>query len=163
MSPTPKSARQFHRKNRGGDQTWNGSQYRITGSWDSRPDRPAVRTTPDKAEARRIANEYATQGAVVVVERARGFLWRPWYELDGPALLAQQHAEQQLADEGHPATPANYRPDEPDRHRTWLDWMRAEAEADRLAAEAATHARELMTQPPHVRERTVRHVTGAQR
>ena len=162
-----------------GDRTPNSRGYRVTASWDARPDRPAIRITPDKAAARRIAREYAAQGAYVILEQHRGHAqWHTLAEIDGPAQLAEQHAEQALALEGHPPTPADYRPGEPDRHRTWLAWMRAKAEADRRArvdadrrrrrldAEAKSSARALMTPPAIVRpesQRRARHVTGAQR
>ncbi|MEU8721488.1 hypothetical protein [Streptomyces antimycoticus] len=162
-----------------GDHTPNSRGYRVTASWDARPDRPAIRITPDRKKARRMARDYAGQGAYVILDEHRGRdLWRTLAELDGPALLAEQHAEQTLATEGHPATPADYRPDDADRHRTWLEWMRAKAEAERrarveadrrrrrLAVEAKTSARELMTPPAIVRpeqRQRARHVTGAQR
>ncbi|MBP0456228.1 hypothetical protein [Streptomyces montanisoli] len=171
--------RPFRRRAIPGDHTPNSSGYRVTASWDARPDRPAIRSTPDRKKAARLAREYADQGAYVLFEQHRGHnRWRTLAELDGRALLAERRAEQQLAAEQHPATPAAYRPGEPDRHRTWLDWMRAKAEADqraradadrrrrRLAAEATTHARALMTPPDTVRpdaQRRARHVTGAQR
>ncbi|MGA5354022.1 hypothetical protein ACPCJU_16855 [Streptomyces thermodiastaticus] len=176
----------YRRRAVAGDHTPNTRGYRVTASWDARPDRPAIRNTPDKAAARRMAREYAEHGAYVILEEHRGRnKWRTLAELDGPAILAEQRAEQALAAEGHPPTPSNYRPGEPDRHRTWLDWMRARAEAERraaeqaererveaerrrqrLAAEARQTARELMTPPSIVRpeaQRRARHVTGAQR
>ncbi|MGW2130430.1 hypothetical protein [Streptomyces coelicoflavus] len=80
---TPKSVRGWRRKNRGQDTTRNNSQYRILATWPDRPDRPAVRATPDRAKARRIAEEYATAGAYVIVQRARGFQWRTVDTYDG--------------------------------------------------------------------------------
>ncbi|MGC0427639.1 hypothetical protein RKD32_003994 [Streptomyces sp. SAI-195] len=82
---TPKSVRGWHRKNRGADNTRNNSQYRIQATWPARPDRPAVRATPDRAKARRIATQYADQGAYVAIYRARGFQWRQVDEIDGTA------------------------------------------------------------------------------
>ncbi|MFK0069727.1 hypothetical protein [Streptomyces sp. NPDC091046] len=82
---TPKSVRAWHRKNRGADNTRNQSQYRIHATWPERPDRPAVRATPDRAKARRIAAEYAAQGAHVLLQRARGFQWRTVETYDGTA------------------------------------------------------------------------------
>lgn len=106
-------------------------------------------------------------------------------EVDGAALVAERAAEQQLAAAGHPPTPTGYRPDAEDRHRTWLAWMDARAEADRaaaeqaareqaeadarrrrLAAEARHTARTLMQPPAIVRpehRQRARHITGAQR
>ncbi|MGD6762070.1 hypothetical protein ACOKM5_24355 [Streptomyces sp. BH097] len=178
--------RAYRRRAVPGDHTPNSRGFRVTASWDKRPDRPAIRTTPDKAKARRIAREYADQGAYVILEEHRGRNeWRTVREYDGPAQLAEQReraledeAEQQLAAAGHPPTPPNYQPGAPDRHRTWAAWMDAKAEADRraraeaeqrrrrLAAEATAHARELMTPPAIVRpeqRRPARHVTGGQR
>jgi hypothetical protein len=51
------------------DRTHNRTGYRITGSWDQRPDRPAIRATPDRKAARRIARQMADEAA----ERARVF------------------------------------------------------------------------------------------
>lgn len=157
-----------YRRRAVGRRRHHGRGYRVTASWDARPDRPAVRVTPDKAAARRMARQYAEQGAYVILEEHRG-RWRTLRELDGPAILAEQRAAQQLADEGHPPTPSSYRPGEPDRHRSWLEWMRARAEAERrrqrLAAATAT-TRALMTPPAIVRpaaQRRARHITGAQR
>jgi len=182
---TPKTARQYRRKPPTSDRTRNGKLYRVTGSWDARPDRPAVRTTPDRAKARRIADQFAADGAYVIVEQARGFEWRTLFEIDGPAQAAEHEAMQQLAAAGHPPTPDTYRPDADDRHRTWLAWMDARAEADRraaeetaraqaeadarrrrLAAEATRTARTLMQPPAIVRpehRQRARHITGAQR
>ncbi|GAA5056336.1 hypothetical protein [Streptomyces similanensis] len=150
MTPTPKSARQRSRKNRGYDGTRNGSQVRVTGKWADRPDRPASRSTSDKAEARRIAREWAAQGAYVIAEKASGFLWRPWFELDGPALLAQQAAAEES-------------------QRAWARRV-AREDDDPEAAAAARAAREhdhlarLMTRPPVPRDATgrvtARHTTG---
>ncbi|MDX3214545.1 hypothetical protein PV318_03165 [Streptomyces sp. ME02-6991-2B] len=173
---TPKRARQYRRPATGADRTKNHTGYRVTASWDTHPDRPAIRHTTDKRKARRIADEYADQGAYVVLDEHTGYgAWRTIREYNGPALLAEAAAVDELHHAGYPPTPAAYRPDADDRHRTWLQWMTARAEADRraqadadtrrrrLAAEATTHARELMQQPPHVRDRAVRHITGGQR
>ncbi|MFJ2017222.1 hypothetical protein [Streptomyces nodosus] len=173
---TPKSARSYRRTARTSDRTKNVTGYRVEASWNTRPDLPVVIKTPDRKRAYRKARQWAAEGAYVIVQAHEGWdRWRTLDEYDGPAIVSEQHAVQQLAAEGHPPTPASYQPDAADRHRTWLQWMQAKAEADRreraraadrrrrLAADVASSARELMTQPPHVRERTVRHVTGAQR
>ncbi|MEU9140403.1 hypothetical protein AB0D33_31365 [Streptomyces sp. NPDC048404] len=139
------------------DRTKNNSGYRITGSWDQHPDRPAIKPTQDRKAARRIAREMAEQGAYVVVERHDGYgLWSTWFEVDGPALLAERRAAE-----------------EEQRRRAAEERHRAEqAEAARLAVveqserERASLAR-LMARPPVAREqcgrRDARHVTGAQR
>ncbi|MGC0205250.1 hypothetical protein [Streptomyces levis] len=180
MSPTPKSARPQHkRKARTFDRTQNHDAFRIEGSWNNRPDRPAATTTGDKRKARRIARDWAEQGAYVIVQENTGWhVWRTLYEVDGPALLAEREAEQALAAAGYPPVPPGYEPDAANRARTWLAHMEARAEAEqrardaeqqrrrRLAAEATTHARTLMNPPAIVRpenRQRARHITGAQR
>ncbi|WP_326797471.1 hypothetical protein OG946_20290 [Streptomyces sp. NBC_01808] len=169
----------YRRKATSGDRTKNTRGYRVTGSWDARPDRPAIKPTQDKKARDRIARQMADQGAYVVVEEhVRYGVWRTVYELDGPALAAERDAEQALAAAGHPPTPPGYRPNESDRHRSWLWLLKVRAEVARrgraaveerrrrLAVEAATTARELMTPPAIVRpenRQRARHVTGAQR
>ncbi|MFI0736435.1 hypothetical protein ACH4S9_46810 [Streptomyces sp. NPDC021225] len=139
------------------DRTKNISGYRITGSWDQRPDRPAIKPTQDRKAARRIARELAEQGAYVVVERHDGYgLWSTWFEVDGPALLAERRAAE-----------------EEQRQRAAEEYRRAQREeAERLAAaEQCARDRDalarLMVRPPVAREqcgrRDARHVTGAQR
>ncbi|MBK6015597.1 hypothetical protein [Streptomyces sp. MBT53] len=138
-----------------GDRTKNTKSFRITGSWDQRPDRPWVKATPDRKAVRRIAREMAEQGAYVIVEQHAGYgQWSTWFEVDGPALLAGRR-----------------RADAEQRHRI-EEQQRATTEATRRAAaehserERAGLAR-LMTRPPVAREqcgrREARHVTGAQR
>ncbi|MEV6074375.1 hypothetical protein AB0L80_04550 [Streptomyces sp. NPDC052069] len=139
------------------DRTKNTNGFRITGSWDDRPDRPAVKPTSDRKAARRIARDMADQGAYVVVEVHRGYgQWATWFEVNGPARLA-----------GRLAAAAE---------------QRARVEAQRRAAEQADAARRtaaeqserdldtlarMMVRPPVAREqcgrRDARHVTGAQR
>ncbi|MEU8805027.1 hypothetical protein [Streptomyces anthocyanicus] len=82
---TPKSVRGWHRKNRGADNTRNEKQFRVVAVWPDRPDRPAVRTTSDRAKMRRQAREFADEGAYVAIYRARGFQWRQVDEIDGTA------------------------------------------------------------------------------
>jgi hypothetical protein len=139
-----------------GDHTPNSRGYRVTASWDARPDRPAIRITPDKAAARRLARQFAEQGAYVILEEHRGRNeWRTVREFDGPAIVAAARAAAEAA-------------------RRAADRAEAERAAQqlaarrrhRLAAEAATHARELMTPPAIVRpehRQRARHITGAQR
>ncbi|RMB83672.1 hypothetical protein [Streptomyces shenzhenensis] len=186
MSPTPKQARTHRRKAVPTDRTKNVTSWRVEASWDHRPDAPVVIRTSDKKRARRKVVELADKGAYVIFQEHEGWdRWRTVREVDGAALLAERAAEQQLAAAGHPPTPAGYRPDTEDRHRTWLAWMdaraegerraaeqaaREQAEADarrrRLAAEARQHARALMSPPTIVRpehRQRARHITGAQR
>lgn len=148
--------RPYRRRAVPGDHTPNSRGYRVTASWDARPDRPAIRTTPDKAKARRIAREYAEQGAYVILEEHRGRNeWRTVRELDGPAIVAAARAadaaERRAADRA-----------EAER----VEQLLAVRRRRRLAAEAARDARELMTPPAIVRpehRQRARHVTGAQR
>ncbi|MHA4819351.1 hypothetical protein ACXZ65_33935 [Streptomyces aculeolatus] len=169
----------YRRKASSSDRTKNARGYRITASWDANPNRPAVRTTQDKRARDRIARDFAAQGAYVIVEEhvSHG-VWRTLREVDGFALVAEQAAEQALADAGHPPTPADFKPDADNRHRAWWAWAQSRAEAQaaqraaveerrrRLAAEASTHARALMAPPAIVRpenRQRARHITGAQR
>lgn len=182
----PKQARQHRRKARNGGGTYNATRYRIEASWDDRPDRPAATTTQDKRKARHLAREWAEQGAYVIVQENAGWLvWRTLYEVDGPAMLAEQEAAHALAAAGHPPVPPGYQPDADNRTRTWLARMQARAEVEqhlaaqaaadraateerrrRLADEAHRNARALMTPPAIVRpehRQRARHITGAQR
>ncbi|MGW4602710.1 hypothetical protein ACWENS_05470 [Streptomyces sp. NPDC004532] len=182
--PTPKSARPKHkRQNKATDRTKNVTNYRVEASWDTRPDHPVIVRNPDRKHVYRKAREWADQGAYVIVQRHSGWdTWETLDEFDGPAIVAERQAAEQLAAAGYWPCPPGYNPDADDRQRTWLAWMQAKDEAEqrdaaeqeralaaererrrRLDREAGTTARELMQQPPHVRERTVRHVTGAQR
>ncbi|ARB11462.1 hypothetical protein SEA_TOASTYFINZ_40 [Streptomyces phage ToastyFinz] len=186
MSPTPKQARTHRRKAATGDRTKNVTSWRVEASWDHRPDAPVVIRTSDKRQARRKMADLADKGAYVIFQEHEGWdRWRTVREVDGAALLAERDAEQQLAAAGHPPAPPAYRPDADDRHRTWLAWMSARAEADRraaeqaareraeadarrrrLAAEAHRDARTLMSPPAIVRpenRQRARHITGAQR
>lgn len=165
----------YRRRGTPSERTRNTRGFRITGSWDDRPDRPAITTTSDRKALRRIARDMAEKGAYVIVEEHTGYgEHRTLYELDGPALVAERAAEDTLAAEGHPPVPATYRPDAADRARRWLEWMRAKAEHEQRAAarrraravEVTVHARELMTQPAIVRpEQRVRarHTAGGRR
>ncbi|MGW8876361.1 hypothetical protein [Streptomyces mirabilis] len=147
------------------DHTKNNSGYRITGSWDLHPDRPAIKPTQDRKAARRIARNMAEQGAYVVVEEHNGHgRWSTWFEVDGPALLAERRAAEE--EQRRRAAEEQRRRAAEERHRA------EQEEADRLAAaekserERASLAR-LMVRPPVARgqcgRRDARHVTGAQR
>ncbi|KAA6215126.1 hypothetical protein CP973_00205 [Streptomyces albofaciens JCM 4342] len=139
------------------DRTKNTRGFLVTGSWDQRPDHPAVKPTSDRAAARRIARDMADKGAYVIVEEHRGHgQWRTLYEVDGPTLLADRR---RAADE------ERRRIEEEQR-------AAAAAEAARVAAaEQAARDRDalarLMVRPPVARDqcgrRDARHVTGAQR
>ena len=179
-------ARSFRRKARPGDRTRNQSRYYVTGSWDATPEQPAHYRTRDPKEARRVARNMATTGAYVIAETHEGFgMWATWFELDGPAIVAEEGAAGATLATGWPPAPATYRPDAADRHRTWFaeqfvaesrrEQARDRAQAlaaeqaarrRRIAAEVARDARQLMTPPVEVRpehRRAARHITGAQR
>ncbi|MGW7197246.1 hypothetical protein [Streptomyces chryseus] len=150
----------YRRKASTGDRTKNSTGYRVTGSWDQRPERPAVKPTQDRKARDRIARDMADQGAYVLVEEHAGYgMWSTLYELDGPALVAERLAAEQAEAE------------RVERQRLDDEHQAAEVEAarrrrHRLAAEATTHARELMSPPAIVRpdnQRRARHITGAQR
>ncbi|MFB6846233.1 hypothetical protein ACFCXS_15410 [Streptomyces sp. NPDC056373] len=148
--------RPYRRRAVPGDHTPNSRGFRVTASWDARPDRPAIRNTSDKAKARRIAREYAEQGAYVILEEHRGRdQWRTLRELDGPAIVAAARA---AADAERRAA------DRAEAER--VEQLLAVRRRHRLAAEAATHARALMSPPAIVRpehRQRARHITGAQR
>ncbi|MEU8989992.1 hypothetical protein AB0C98_26775 [Streptomyces sp. NPDC048558] len=139
------------------DRTKNTNGYLVTGSWNQRPNRPAVKPTRDRKAARRIAREMAEQGAYVIVEEHTGYgLWSTWFELDGPALLAERQSAQEA------------------QHRRTAEQRQTAEQAEaarRVAAERAERDRaglaRLMVRPPVAREqcgrRDARHVTGAQR
>lgn len=128
------------------DRTRNTRGYLITGSWNHRPDRPAVKPTSDRNAARRIARSMADKGAYVVVEQRGGNgEWSTWFEVDGPAQAAERR---RVAAE-------EYRRREQQR-----------AAAERSERDRADLAR-MMARPPVARDqcgrREARHVTGAQR
>lgn len=140
-----------------GDRTKNSKSFRITGSWDRRPDRPWVKATQDRKAVRRIARGMAEQGAYVIVERHDGHgQWSTWFEVDGPALVA---GRRRAAAEERRST------EEQQRAAAGAETARRTA-AERSERERAGLAR-LMTRPPVARDqcgrREARHVTGAQR
>ncbi|GGR80757.1 hypothetical protein GCM10010252_19090 [Streptomyces aureoverticillatus] len=157
MSPTPKQARSHRRKANPGDRTRNVTAFRVEASWNDRPDKPATVKTLDRKRVRRLARQWAADGAYVIVQESTGWdTWRTVTEIDGPALVAERH---RLAAE--------------ERRRVEEQQRAAvEAEAARLAAaerserDRADLAR-LMRRAPVAREqcgrRDARHVTGAQR
>ncbi|MFE2043212.1 hypothetical protein ACFXAZ_20245 [Streptomyces sp. NPDC059477] len=139
------------------DRTKNNSGYRITGSWDRHPDRPAIKPTQDRKAARRIARNMAEQGAYVVVEEHNGYgRWSTWFEVDGPALLAERRAVEE----------EQRRRAAEERHRAEQEEAARIVAAEKSERERASLAR-LMVRPPVAREqcgrREARHVTGAQR
>lgn len=155
MNPKRPDRAPHKRRHHAADHTQNTSGYRITGSWNARPDRPAIRSTQDRHQARRIARDMAEQGAYVVVEQhlAHG-QWRTRYEIDGPALAAERRAAERA-----------------ERRRLAAEQRAAdEAELARQAAAVQT-ARDraalgrLMVQPPVPRDATgrvtARHTSGA--
>jgi hypothetical protein len=139
------------------DRTKNTSGYRITGSWNARPNRPAVKPTSDRKAARRIAREMADQGAYVIVEEHQGYgQWSTWFEVDGPALVAERHR-----------AAAEERRRREQQHRATVEAEVARrAAAERSERDLDALAR-MMVRPPVAREqcgrREARHVTGAQR
>jgi hypothetical protein len=150
----------YRRKPSGGDRTRGGRTWRITASWNARPDRPAVRTTSDRKARDRMVAEFVDQGGYVIVEEAKGFKWRAWREFDGPAELAAR------ADAEHAQQEAMQREE---RHRA--DYQRQAAQNLRAATYAAADAFDdmarIMRRPPIARaatgQTTARHITGAQR
>ncbi|MCY0959628.1 hypothetical protein [Streptomyces sp. H27-H5] len=155
MNPTRKHPdRAPHRRRaKATDRTKNTGGFRITGSWDQRPDRPAVKPTQDRKAARRIAREMADQGAYVIVEEHHGYgRWSTWFEVDGPAQLAAEAEAHRRAEEQRRAA-------EQAAARRRAATERAERDLDALAR--------MMVRPPVAREqcgrREARHVTGGQR
>jgi hypothetical protein len=151
MNPKRADRAPHKRRHHSADHTQNTSGYRITGSWNKRPDRPAIRSTQDRHQARRIAREMAQQGAYVVVEQHAGHgQWRTLYEVDGPALAAAVAAELRQAEAA--------------RRAAVEDEQRRQAAAAQTARDRATIER-LMVQPPVPRDATgrvtARHTAGA--
>lgn len=153
MSPTPRQARQQHqhrRKSKATDRTRNTSDFRVEGSWNARPDRPAAIRTPDRRRAYRIARQWAATGAYVIVQEHEGWeRWRTLDEIDGPAQQAEERRREQAAAE---------------------QARRAAEDAERRLADAARRDRELaaldrlMVRPPVPRDATgrvaARHTAG---
>ncbi|TBO59026.1 hypothetical protein EYS09_14380 [Streptomyces kasugaensis] len=140
-----------------GNSTKNIRGYRITGSWDQRPERPAVKPTQDRKAMRRIARDMAERGAYVIVEQHCGYgRWETLYQVNGPALLAEQRVTEQA--QRVAAEQAARAAAEAERARLAVE-QRAERQLAALAR--------LMVRPPVARgaygRREARHVTGAQR
>ncbi|MFI8200060.1 hypothetical protein ACIF6K_26650 [Streptomyces sp. NPDC085942] len=156
MKRSHRPDRTHRRKGDSRDRTWNVTAWRVTASWDSRPDRPAVRTTSDRRARDRMVREWVADGAYVIVEEAEGYGWRTLREVNGPELAAAVAAERAAREEAEAAA-------RDARHRADYDRQvrvhQAAAEHDDLAA--------LMCRPPVARQATgqstARHVTGAQR
>lgn len=137
------------RKPTNGDTTRNRTAYRIEASWNDRPDRTVVKITPDKAAARRHAQQRVEQGAYVILQQRDGFHWRTIAEYDGPALAANTSQEAAHAREAAQQPPqAAQGPRDAERRAA-----RREAALDRL--------NRLMVMPPVPRDTTrARHTTG---
>ncbi|MFE4059486.1 hypothetical protein ACFXP3_24890 [Streptomyces sp. NPDC059096] len=128
------------------DRTRSTNGFRVTGSWDRRPDRPVVKPTSDRKAVRGIARGMAERGAYVIVERRNGYgQWSTWFEVNGPALVARRRAAQN------------------EQRRRAAEERRTAEQGDRDRADLAR----LMVRPPvargHYGRREARHVTGAQR
>ncbi|MFF9262022.1 MULTISPECIES: hypothetical protein [Streptomyces] len=150
MSPTPKQARQYHRRPRPTDRTKNVTGFRLEASWNTRPDLPVVIKTPDRKRVYAKARELAAQGAYVIVQEHLGWdRWRTLDEYDGPALAAQQRAADRAAVE--------------QARRAAQEAEQRLAEAEARDAEQARYAR-LMVRPPVARDATgrvtARHTAG---
>ncbi|MEV7261748.1 hypothetical protein [Streptomyces sp. NPDC093937] len=160
MKRSHRPDRTHRRKADSRDHTWNSVSWRVTASWDSRPDRPAVRTTSDRRARDRMVREWAADGAYVIIEEADGFAWRTLREVNGAEqLLAKERAARDKAEAD--AREAKHRADY-DRQvavNRAAAVLAIAAERDDLAA--------LMRRPPIARAATgqtiARHITGAQR
>ncbi|WP_406014350.1 hypothetical protein OG520_22265 [Streptomyces sp. NBC_00984] len=157
---TKHPSRTYKRKANSGDRTRGGRTWRITASWDARPDRPATRTTTDRKARDRMITTFVNQGGYVIVEEAKGFKWRTWREFDGPAeLAARERAErdQAAAEERE------------QRHRADYEQQLARNVTARAIEAAAEHDAmdRIMRRPPIARaatgQATARHITGSQR
>jgi hypothetical protein len=172
----PKSARKPHkRKAPTSDRTQNHNGYRIEASWNDRPNKPAITTTPDRKKARRLARQWAEQGAYVIVQEHAGWhVWRTIDEVDGPALLAERAAAEQAAVEDARRTARDAEQRLAAARRTALldaeyAAQTAQNQRARAAAEEAEHDRlaRLMVRPPVARDATgrptARHTAGGRR
>ncbi|MFD5057407.1 hypothetical protein [Streptomyces sp. NPDC058394] len=158
---TKHPGRTYRRKANSGDRTRNATNWRITASWDARPDRPAIRTTSDKHARNRMMQAFADAGAYVVLEEYRGHgQWRFLREIDGQAEAADRDRadrEQREAAAREARHAADYAA-QCEQNARALD-RQAEAQLDDLAR--------IMCRPPVARAAVghpvARHVTGAQR
>ncbi|NEA19842.1 hypothetical protein [Streptomyces halstedii] len=155
--------RPHRRKATPGDRTRGPSRtWRITASWDTRPDRPAVRTTTDKRARDRMISEFVEQAGYVIVEEARGYEWRTWREFDGPALVAEAVAEAEAA------AAERHRRDQAEAaqraYRHAADYAKQAARNEYAAqldqADARDRLARLMAQPPGTRDQRARHTAG---
>ncbi|MFI6860159.1 hypothetical protein ACIBKZ_09635 [Streptomyces sp. NPDC050421] len=148
------------RKAQTGDRTRGGRTWRITASWDARPDRPAVRTTTDRNARDRFITEFTSAGGYVIVEEAKGFKWRTWREFDGvEQLLTAERAAAEQARTDRLTAEAEER-----EQRHTADYA-AQAARNVLAAHLdETAARDrlarLMAQPPARLDQRARHTAG---
>jgi hypothetical protein len=126
--------------------------YRVTGTWPA-PRRPARYEAADRPAARKIAREWAADGAVAVIEEHVSFgTWRVVAEYDGPALIADRAATARAT---QAATDARVRAELTRRAQERQEGMRAARDRAQAAA--------LMVQPPVPRaasQRTARHTAG---
>ncbi|MFS0695099.1 hypothetical protein [Streptomyces nitrosporeus] len=159
MTSYTRTGKTYRRKPQTGDRTRGPARtWRVTASWDARPDRPAIRTTADKRARDRIAAEFAAQGGYVVIEEtARGHGWRTLREIDGPAqLLAAEQAAAAQARANRDQAEADAR-----EARHAADYAQQTARNTLAAALDATDARDrLMATPPGTRDHRARHTAG---
>ncbi|MEF3114507.1 hypothetical protein [Streptomyces chrestomyceticus] len=73
------------------DTTRNGTAYRITALWPGLTTNVGFRHS-DRKHIYAKARKWAASGAVVVIERARGYEWQHERTLDGPAAVAEARA-----------------------------------------------------------------------
>lgn len=158
---TKHPGKSYRRKPNSGDRTRGRNRtWRITASWDARPDRPAVRTTTDRKARDRMVTEFTAQGGYVVIEEARGNGWRTVREINGAEQLladdqaaaeeqrqARDRAEAEEREQRHAADYAQ----QASRNRV-AAYVAATTDRDRLAA--------LMRQPPTPRDQRARHTAG---
>lgn len=155
-----KHSRTHRRKAQGRERTRNTTAWRVTASWDSRPDRPTVRTTSDRKARDRMVRQWVAEGAYVIVEEADGFAWRTRREVNGAEAVAEDGRAARDEAEAT-AREARHRADYDRQVRVHEAAAAEEAavEHDRLAA--------LMRRPPIARQSTgqstARHITGSQR
>ncbi|WP_445396484.1 hypothetical protein ACSMX9_22710 [Streptomyces sp. LE64] len=136
MSPTPKSARSYHRKPASGDRTRNTRSYQVVITWPGRAEQPTVLTGQDRPRLERSARIFANQGARVTLHRRAGYAWREVAVYDTLAEAARaddaRRAEREAAEWARHAAESAQR-----RIR--------EAEADEQNRAAVER---LMTRPP---------------
>lgn len=160
MNRANHTGKTHRRKANSGDRTRGGRTWRITASWDARPDRPATRTTTDRKARDRMAGTFAAQGGYVVIEEARGNGWRTVREINGAEqLLADDQAAAEEQRQARDRAEAEHR-----EQRHAIDYA-AQAARNVLAAHLDdTAARDrlarLMAQPPARLNQQARHTAG---